>query len=76
MTSAEPRRFHLNRLVDETGMSGLGRVTDGIQLPNGVVVMWWLVPPYSVQIYRTVDEMHFIHKHGGRNTTELVWDEP
>lgn len=70
------RRFHLNRVVDESGMSGLGRVSEGVVLPNGLAVMWWVVPPHSVQIYPDIEALHFIHKHGGKNTTELVWDDP
>lgn len=69
-----PRRFFLMRTVDETGMSGTGRVAEGVELPNGVAVMWWLVPEYCVSIYKSVKELHAIHKHGKNNTTELVWE--
>jgi hypothetical protein len=69
------RHFHLQRVVDETGMSGTGRVAEGVQLPNGVAAMWWLVPEYGVSIYKSVKELHRIHKHGKRDTTRLVWDD-
>lgn len=69
-----PRRFFLMRKIDETGMSGTGRVAEGVELPNGVAVMWWLVPEYCVSIYKSVKELHAIHKHGKNNTTELVWE--
>jgi hypothetical protein len=69
------QHFHLNRLVDESGMSGLGKVAEGVILPNGAAVMWWLVRPHSIQIYRTIDDLHFIHRHGTKNTTELVMDD-
>ena len=48
------KRFYLNRIVDESGMSGLGKVSEGVVLPNGVAVMWWLVEPYSVQMYKSI----------------------
>lgn len=68
----EITHFYLNRIVDESGMSGLGKVSEGVILPNGVAIMWWLVPPHSVQMYKSIKELHFIHKHGKRKTTELV----
>ncbi len=67
------RRFYLDRVIDESGMSGLGKVSEGVVLPNGVAIMWWLVPPHSVQMYQSINDLHFIHKHGKRNTTKLVW---
>ena len=68
------KRFFLNRLVDESGMSGLGRVAEGVVLPNGVAVMWWLVKPHSVQIYQTIGDLQFIHSHG-KGTTEVIYEE-
>ena len=70
-----PRRFHLHRTVDESGMSGVGRVAEGVELPNGVVVMWWLRPPHSVQQYRSAADLIYVHGHGARATTSLVWEE-
>lgn len=61
------------RLVDETGMSGTGKVTEGVELPNGVCVMWWLVKPHSIQIYKSMEELIGIHSHG-RKTTEVVYE--
>ena len=68
------KRFRLNRMVDESGMSGLGIVAEGVELPNGMVVMWWLVPPHSIQQYRSLDDLRHIHGHGAKNTTEIVYD--
>ena len=69
------RRFHLERRIDESGMSGLGRVAEGIELPNGMVVMWWLVEPHSIQQYRTLDDLRHIHGHGVKQTTEVCYDD-
>lgn len=67
------KHFYLDRVIDESGMSGLGKVAEGVVLPNGVAVMWWLCPPHSVQVYQTIKDLHHIHKHGKKNTTKLVW---
>lgn len=71
--TGEPRRFKLVRHEDESGMSGTGKVAEGVQLPNSTCVMWWLVEPYSVQIYRDIGELEHVHGHGDRETTEVVW---
>ena len=64
----------MNRLVDESGMSGLGKVAEGVVLPNGIAIMWWLVKPYSVQMYKSIKDLHHIHKHGKKKTTELIYE--
>ena len=38
----EPKRFYLHRIIDESGMSGVGRVAEGVELPDGTCVIWWL----------------------------------
>lgn len=37
----EPRLFSLVRHADETGISGTGRVLDGVVFHNGKVVVCW-----------------------------------
>ena len=71
---AKVKHFYLWRKVDETGMSGTGKVAEGVELPNGVCVMWWIVDPYSVVIYKDIKELEHIHSHG-RKTTEVIFEE-
>ena len=40
-TAPEPRLFSLHRRADETGISGTGRVLDGVVFHNGKVVVCW-----------------------------------
>ena len=40
-TDSEPRLFSLVRHADETGISGTGRVLDGVVFHNGKVVVCW-----------------------------------
>jgi len=37
----EPRTFTLTRRIDETGVSGTGRVLDGVVFHTGQVVVCW-----------------------------------
>lgn len=60
-------------LVDETGMSGTGKVAEGVILPTGVTVMWWIVPPYSVGVYPSAEALVELHGHG-KDTSVLEFE--
>ena len=68
------RKFYLNRLVDETGVSGTGRVTEGYELSSGVCVMKWLTETSSIAFYTNIDHVIAIHGHGGKTVVE--WADP
>ena len=67
-------RFHLRRKVDSTGVSGTGRVAEGVIFLNGKVALTWLTEHTSVALYDSIKTVHRIHGHGGH--TEIVFDEP
>lgn len=66
------RRFHLKRIEDETGISGTGLVTDGIEFDDGSVIMKWNTETTSVGLYQSVEDVIIIHGHGGRTVVEYV----
>jgi hypothetical protein len=70
-----PRRFHLQRDTDITGVSGTGRVADGILWPDGTASVRWTGPRPSVVFWDggIADALH-VHGHGG--ATHIVWDDP
>ena len=67
------RLFHLNRIVDETGVSGTGHVAEGVEFPNGKCVMSWLSDISSIAIYDSAEDLIKIHGHGG--STILEWED-
>lgn len=69
------RRFHLNRVEDETGISGTGIVTDGIVFDDGSVVMKWNTETTSVALYQSIEDVITIHGHNGRTVVQWVDDE-
>jgi hypothetical protein len=69
------RRFHLERRVDETGMSGIGRVAEGCIFSNGWCAMTWLTEHTSVVFYPSLAEVEFIHGHGGKTLIVFEDDE-
>lgn len=64
------RRFHLKRIEDETGISGTGIVTDGIEFDDGTVIMKWNTDTSSVAIYQSIEDVVIIHGHQGKTVVE------
>lgn len=79
------RRFVLNRLEDETGISGSGVVAEGVVFSDGVVAVRWVVPenspperhhPTSVVFHdEGLASVEKIHGHGGKTRIEFLDDE-
>lgn len=67
------KSFVLNRKIDESGMSGTGIIAEGVELPNGQCIMWWIKPPHSIQIYLNKEALLWIHGHGEKKTTDFVY---
>lgn len=63
-------RFHLRRLEDETGISGTGVVTNGIEFDDGTVVMVWNTDTTSVAVYQDIEDVVIIHGHNGKTVVE------
>ncbi|WP_260606815.1 hypothetical protein [Streptomyces sp. WAC08241] len=70
----EPRRFHLQRTVDITGVSGTGRVADGVLWPDGTASVRWRGERPSTVHWDDIAHAEAVHGHGG--ATEIVWDDP
>ncbi len=65
------RRFYLQRNTDVSGISGTGRILDGVQFSNGKCVLQWNTDTASIGLYESIDNVIQIHGHNG--LTELVW---
>lgn len=79
---AGPRVFSMIRNNDESGISGTGRVLDGVIFPNGKVVICWntqdnpesKVDVGSVSVFDCFKDFRDIHigSHPS-NKTEIKW---
>lgn len=67
------RLFHLMRLEDESGVSGCGKVAQGVVFDNGKTVLCWLTKYSSVAVYTSIEELEHIHGHGGK--TKVVFED-
>ncbi len=66
------RRFYLQRSEDESGVSGTGRVAEGVVFVSGQVCMSWLTDTPSIGIYDDIEDVEIIHGHGGKTTVQWV----
>lgn len=66
------RQFSLNRIEDETGISGIGVVAQGVIFADGRVAMRWLTAHTSFCFYDSIDEVEAIHGHNGRTRIEYL----
>lgn len=67
------RRFSLQRDVDETGISGTGKVAEGVVFTNGWCALMWLTEFFSVVLYPGIDHVEQIHGHQGK--TRIVFED-
>lgn len=65
--------FELHRDTDETGVSGIGVVAEGVEFSDGTCTMRWRTETASTVIYESIAHVEAIHGHGG--LTRVVWTE-
>lgn len=68
---SEMKTFYLERIEDESGVSGTGKVAEGVVFTDGTCALRWLTQYRSTAVYWTVSELEAIHGHGGK--TRLVF---
>lgn len=71
MQKESPRRFVLSREVDITGVSGTGKVAEGVLFTTGWVALTWLTDINSLVFYPDIANVEHIHGHNG--STKVVW---
>lgn len=71
-TPSDPRRFYLLRRQDETGVSGTGRVADGVEFTDGTCCMRWRTNVASTSAYDSIDDVREIHGHNGATTVVYI----
>jgi hypothetical protein len=70
------RRFYLKREEDVSGVSGTGRVADGVEFENGLCAVTWKSEYPSITVYQSVTVLEKVHTHKGKDKTKLVWVDP
>lgn len=65
-------RFYLQRNQDATGVSGTGRVGEGVVFRDGTCVMRWMTEVSSTVFYKSIDDVEYIHGHGDSTVIEFI----
>lgn len=69
------RRFKLVRNEDIHGCSGIGFVAEGCEFSkSGQCVLVWKSDHSSINIYKNVEDLIFLHGHEGKTVVE--WIDP
>lgn len=67
------KQFYLDRIVDETGISGTGVVAEGVEFSDGRCCLRWLTKFTSFCFYDNREAVIAIHGHNGK--TLVRFDE-
>lgn len=74
--SKPPRRFYMERIKDETGVSRTGRVLEGVLWQNGEVTVQWRPPLSTFGFYHSLNEFETIHVDCHPSCNVIRWLEP
>jgi hypothetical protein len=66
--------FELQRKVDVSGISGTGIVAEGVEFPNGKVLIKWLGDRPSLVLWQSIEHAQGVHGHNGG--TDFVYTIP
>lgn len=66
LQASKSRLFVLERTEDESGVSGVGIVAEGVEFTNGTCSLSWLTNAHLVGVYPNIKELERIHGHGGK----------
>jgi hypothetical protein len=75
LTRQPPRRFHLVRHVDVSGVSGTGIVAEGVEWSDNTVTLRWGGPYPTTTVWQDgIPALLTIHGHNGATT--IHWLDP
>jgi len=65
------RTFELHRSKDVSGVSGTGKVAEGVVFFDGTTVVRWFSTKPSTNIYNSIEDVLNIHGHEGATRVEF-----
>ncbi|GAB3935667.1 hypothetical protein GCM10029976_046240 [Kribbella albertanoniae] len=70
--STPPRRFHLVRHRDVSGVSGTGIVAEGAIWSSGAVALHWPGRPRATSVWASLDDLRIVHGHEGATEVRFL----
>lgn len=68
----EIKLFHLERTEDASGVSGIGKVAEGVVFDDGTVVLRWLTEIKSTVFFESIKDVESVHGHEGK--TRIIYE--
>lgn len=68
-----PRCFVVDRRKDQSGVSGIGIVAEGVEFTDGTVAMRWITETTTTVLFDNMSDVRIIHGH--RGDTVIRWLE-
>ena len=76
MNEIFPRTFYVLREHDETGISGTGRVLEGVVFHTGQIVICWHSQYLSITIFDSWSAFDGVHLHAHpENRTRIIFQD-
>jgi hypothetical protein len=72
MMGQSMRLFNLLRTEDVSGVSGVGRVAQGVQFHDGQCVVSWFGVYHSIEVHPNIETVEQIHGHEGKTRVEWL----
>lgn len=69
------KMFFLQRDEDVTGVSGTGRVAEGVEFSDGSVAIRWYGSDASTVMWDSIEAATRIHGHDGKTRFVHVWNQ-
>lgn len=69
---SQTRRFVLERIEDESGVSGTGIVAEGVEFSTGQCALSWLSMNSSVGVYPNIKALERVHGHDGKTLVKWI----
>lgn len=73
--SANIHYFVLERLEDESGVSGVGFVAEGVEFTDGSVTLRWRGERASTAVFSCLKDVEAIHGHNGKTVISWICHE-
>ena len=70
------KQFYLVRTEDTSGVSGTGRIAEGVVFSNGWCVLGWMSGHPSLEYFQSIADLEAVHGHGGKTKVVFLQEEP
>ena len=67
-----PRLFIIDRSKDNSGISGVGVVAEGVQYTDGTVVIRWITETATTALFDSIEDVQKVHGYRGDSVIKFL----